>query len=102
VGALLEYATLLAMDGSAALQATAFGQMANWDALTAVASPVTGRMSRAVQAGRGAEQAERQLAAPVAGDAADLTGRGAVLVTGPQQATLRRPAPKAILSLYGS
>jgi hypothetical protein len=62
VGALLEYATLLPMDGSAALQATAFGQIANWDALTAVASTVTGCPSRAVQAERRAEQAERQLA----------------------------------------
>jgi hypothetical protein len=62
-GALLEYATLLAMDGSAALQATAFGQMANWDALTAMAATATGCISRAVQAERRAEQAERQLAA---------------------------------------
>ena len=63
VGALLEYATPLAMDGSPALQATAFEQMANWDALTAMAATVTGCTSRAVQAERRAEQAERQLAA---------------------------------------
>ena len=63
VGALLEYATLLAMDGSTALQATAFGQIVRWDALTAMAATVTGYTSRAVQAERRAEQAERQLAA---------------------------------------
>jgi len=63
VGALLEYATLLAMDGSAVLQATAFGRIASWDALTAMAATVTGCVSRAVQAERRAEQAERQLAA---------------------------------------
>lgn len=63
VGALLEYATLLAMDGSAALQATAFGRIASWDALTAMAATVTGCTLRAVQAERRAAQAEQQLAA---------------------------------------
>jgi hypothetical protein len=63
VGALLEYATLLAMDGAAALQATAFEQIVRWDALTALAATATGCTSRAVRAERRAEQVEQQLAA---------------------------------------
>jgi hypothetical protein len=69
-GALLQYATLLAMDGSATLQATAFEQIARWGALTdraATATRCTLRAAqaetRAEQAETRAEQAEQQLAA---------------------------------------
>lgn len=63
VGVLLEYATLLAMDGSTALQATAFEQIARWDALTARAATVARCKLRTEQAERRAEEAEQQLAA---------------------------------------
>jgi hypothetical protein len=57
-GALLQYATLLAMDGSTTLQATAFEQIARWGALTDRAATATQCTLRAAQAETRAAQAE--------------------------------------------